>query len=197
VPPRSATIQDVRQGLRSNDRDRESRGPSSAVESPVAPTYDENAALRVGRTLFVKGEITAAEDLLIRGRVIGSIHVDGHVLTIGHGGNVNAEIVAPKMVVQGYVAGNIELTEQLVIAPGGMVVGDVTAPSIVVQDGGTLRQIPDEAVPEPGDEPAPAPTASRTPGQTVAKDGSAQDPPHKLAPRERAAERGRGSQAAA
>jgi len=197
VPPRSATIQDVRQGLRRDDRDRESRVPSSAVPSPAPPAYDENAALRVGRTLFVKGDITAAEDLLIRGRVIGSIHVDGHVLTIGHGGNVTAKIVAPKMVVQGYVAGNIELHEQLVIAPGGMVVGEVKAPSIVVQDGGTLRQIPDDAVLDTGDEPAQAPTASRTPGQKVGKDGSAQDPPHKLAPRQSVAERGRGSQAAA
>jgi len=197
VPPRSATIQDVRQGLRRNDRDRESREPSSAVEAPAAPTYDENAALRVGRTLFVKGDITAAEDLLIRGRVIGSIQVDGHVLTIGHGGNVTAKIVAPKMVVQGYVAGNIELHEQLVIAPGGMVVGDVKAPSIVVQDGGTLRQIPDEAMLDSGDEPAEAQTASQAPGQPVDKDGSAQDPPLKLDPRERVAKRGRASQAAA
>ena len=195
--PSSATVQNGRQGRRREYRDAEKREPLSDVPSPVAPTYDENAALRVGRTLFVKGEITSAEDLLIRGRVIGSIHVHGHVLTVGHGGNVTAEIVAPKMVVQGYVAGNVELHEQLVIAPGGMVVGDVKAPSMMVQDGGTLRQIPDEAVPDTGDEPVQAQTASQAPGQTIDKDGFGQDPPLKVDNRERVAERGQASRVAA
>jgi len=197
VSPRSATIQDVRQGLRRNDRDRESREPSSSVPPSAAPAYDENAALRVGRTLFVKGEITAAEDLLIRGRVIGSIHVDDHVLTVGRGGNVTAKIVAPKMVVQGYVAGNVELHEQLLIAPGGMVVGDVKVPSTNIQDGGTLRQISDEAALNPGDEPVQARTASQARGQKVDQDEVAQDPPLKPGPRQNAAERGRVSPVAA
>jgi len=191
VFPSSAKVQNGRQGRRREDRDAEKREPLSDVPSPAAPTYDENAALRVGRTLFVKGDVTAAEDLLIRGRVIGSIHVHDHVLTVGRGGNVTAEIVAPKMVVQGYVAGNVELHEQLVITPGAMVVGDVKAPSVIIQEGGTLRQLPDPAVLSTGDEPVPARTASQAPGQKVDQDGAGQEPPLKPDPRERVAERGR------
>jgi len=165
----------------------------SDVQPPPPPTYDANAALRVGRTLFVKGEITAAEDLLIRGRVIGTIRVDGHVLTIGRGANVNADIVAPKMVVQGYVAGNIDLHEQLVIHPGAMVVGDVKAPSVSIREGGTLRQSPEGEVLDTCGETAHARTPSQAPVQTVDNDGVGQDPHLKPDPRESVAERGRHS----
>lgn len=191
MPPSPTNIRDDPNARRRDDRDGESRVPSSQVQSPVTSTSAENAALRVGRTLFVKGDITADEDLLIRGRVIGSIHVDGHVLTIGRGGNVNADIVAPKMVVQGYVAGNVELHEQLVITSGGMVVGDVKAPSVSIQEGGTLRQSDDEAALEPGDETTQSRTASRPRGQRVDTGGAGQDPHINRDPRERIAEHGR------
>jgi len=197
VSPSSAKVQTGRQDCRREDRDGKSRKPLSDVPSPAAPAYDENAALRVGRTLFVKGDVTAAEDLLIRGRVIGSIHVDDHVLTVGRGGNVTAKIVAPKIVVQGYVAGDVELDEQLVITPGGMVVGDVKAPSIVIQDGGTLRQIPDPAERSTSNEPIQARTANPARGQKGDKDEVAPEPPLKPDPRESIGERGRVSPVAA
>jgi cytoskeletal protein CcmA (bactofilin family) len=191
VAPSSTSIRDDPNGRWRDDRDGESRAPSSHVPSHGTSTSAENAALRVGRTLFVKGDITADEDLLIRGRVIGSIHVHGHVLTIGRGGNVNAAIVAPKMVVQGYVAGNVELHEQLVITSGGMVVGDVKAPSMVIHEGGTLRQVTEGEMPDTGDETTQARTAGRPRGQRVDTDGVAQNPRLKVDPRERVAERGR------
>ena len=197
MSPNSAKVREGRQDRWCNDRDEQSREPLSDVQPPATPTHDANAALRVGRTLFVKGDITAEEDLLIRGRVIGSIHVDGHVLTIGRGGNVTAEIVAPKMVVQGYVTGNIELAEQLVINPGAMVVGEVKVPSMIIREGGTLRQSPDEADLDTRDATARARTASPAPGQKVDKDGAGQEPPLKLDHQESGAERGRVSPVAA
>ena len=169
MSPTPATVLDGRQAGRCNDRDNQSRELLSDGQSPAVPTYDANAALRIGRTLFVKGDITAAEDLLIRGRVIGTIHVDGHVLTVGNGGNVSGEIVAEKMVVQGHVAGKVDLHEQLVIAPGGMVVGEVNAPSVSIRDGGTLRETPEGEALDTGDETAPARTASPARGRKVGK----------------------------
>jgi cytoskeletal protein CcmA (bactofilin family) len=189
----SAKVRNGRQGRWRENRDGEFREPLSNVQSPAAAPYDENAALRVGRTLFVKGDVTAAEDLLIRGRVIGSIHVHGHVLTIGRGGNISGEIVAEKLVVQGHVAGGIEVHEQLVINPGGMVVGDVEAPSVIIREGGTLRHSPEGQALDTGGETAQAQTASRARGRKVDKDGVEQDPALPFDPRERIAEGGRGS----
>lgn len=123
----------------------------------------------------MKGDITAAEDLLIRGRVIGSVHVRDHVLTVGHGGNVTGEIVAEKMVVQGHVAGDVELHEQLVISPGGMVVGAVKAPSVSIREGGTLRQSPEGQVPDTCDETAQSRTASQAQDRTIGRHGSRKD----------------------
>ena len=46
----------------------------------------------LGQTLVFKGELTAEEDILIQGRVEGTITHNGNTLTIGPQGNVKANV---------------------------------------------------------------------------------------------------------
>lgn len=85
--------------------------------------------------VVIRGAIKAYEDITLRGRIEGTIEVPNHVLTIGQGAHVTAEIVARKVVVSGTVTGNLTATEQVVLTDQGAVEGDIVAPSVVIIEG--------------------------------------------------------------
>lgn len=85
--------------------------------------------------VVIRGTIKAYEDITLRGRIEGTIEVPNHVLTIGLGAHVTAEIVAKKVVVSGTVMGNLTATEQVVLKDQAAVSGDIVAPSVVIIEG--------------------------------------------------------------
>jgi cytoskeletal protein CcmA (bactofilin family) len=93
----------------------------------------------IGRTLVIKGELTAAEALYIDGRIEGKISLPDHRVTIGRNGAVQANITAREVVVMGKVNGNIECTDRVDIRSEGSVTGDVSTIRISVEDGAVLK----------------------------------------------------------
>ncbi|MGC1374529.1 MAG: polymer-forming cytoskeletal protein [Candidatus Sulfotelmatobacter sp.] len=93
----------------------------------------------IGRTLVIKGELTAAEALYIDGRIEGKISLPDHRVTIGRNGSVQANINAREVVVMGKVNGNIECTDRVDIRSEGSVTGDVSTVRISVEDGAVLK----------------------------------------------------------
>jgi hypothetical protein len=68
----------------------------------------------------------------------GQIEVDGR-LTIGTGGNANANIKAGEVVMAGSAKGNIETTGRLVLRAGASLEGDVKAAGIAIEDGAYFK----------------------------------------------------------
>jgi cytoskeletal protein CcmA (bactofilin family) len=93
----------------------------------------------IGRTLVIKGELTAAEALYIDGRIEGKISLPDHRVTIGRNGSVQANINAREVVVMGKVNGNIECSDRVDIRSEGSVIGDVSTIRISVEDGAVLK----------------------------------------------------------
>jgi cytoskeletal protein CcmA (bactofilin family) len=93
----------------------------------------------IGRTLVIKGELTASEALYIDGRIEGKISLPEHRVTIGRNGSVQANITAREVVVMGKVQGNIDCTDRVDIRSEGSVTGDVTTIRISVEDGAVLK----------------------------------------------------------
>ena len=62
--------------------------------TPVKPATSPMDQANIGRSLVIKGEVTGAESLFIDGRIEGTISVTGHRVTVGHNGNVVANIKA-------------------------------------------------------------------------------------------------------
>lgn len=85
--------------------------------------------------IVIRGAIRACEDITLKGRIEGTIEVPNHVLTIGHGAHVTAEIAARIVVVSGTVLGNLTATDQVVLEDQGAVEGDIVAPSVVIIEG--------------------------------------------------------------
>lgn len=92
-----------------------------------------------GRSVVVKGEVTANEDLAIAGRVEGSITLKEHVLTVLEGGEVQASITAKSVIVVGTVTGVVEALDRLELREGSTLTGDIMAPRVAMVDGATVN----------------------------------------------------------
>ncbi len=95
--------------------------------------------LDLGKSMVVKGDLSASEDLTIEGRVEGTITVGGHTLTVGHHGQIEARIVARVATIRGTVHGDVTATEKVEILATGSLDGDVVAPRIAIAEGACFR----------------------------------------------------------
>src|SRR6185295_17413739 len=77
----------------------------------------------IGKSIYVKGELSGNEDLIIDGRVEGKIVLAGHAVTIGQSGTVTAEVQAKAVVVNGQVKGNITAEDRVEVAATGSMQG--------------------------------------------------------------------------
>ena len=57
----------------------------------------------IGKSIVIKGELSADEDVVIEGQVEGNISLNQNVLTVGEHGKVKAKIAAKTVVVVGNV----------------------------------------------------------------------------------------------
>ena len=106
--------------------------PSAAPVVPAAP------AKARGSSLVIKGELSGMEDLAIEGKVEGKISLPEHVLTIGLGARVSAEITARVVILHGTVTGNVSASERVEIKASGTMQGDLVSPKVQMSDGATF-----------------------------------------------------------
>ncbi len=151
------------------------------VEAPPAPTEVETFMSEptpkttypsavttphtiLGRTVVVKGELSAGEDLLIDGQFEGNINLDDHCLTVGTEGRVKAEIHARQVIILGSITGNLTAREKIEIRRTGHVVGDLVAATVAIEEGAYFKGSIDIARGDASGAPADAapPSALRT-----------------------------------
>jgi cytoskeletal protein CcmA (bactofilin family) len=109
----------------------ESKSTSGASSSAAGQSL-------IGPTVVIKGEVSAEEDLLVRGRVEGFIDHSATV-TVHAEGTVAAEVKAQEVLVEGTVEGNIYGTQRVQIAETGNVNGNVYAPRVGVLEGASFK----------------------------------------------------------
>ena len=115
----------------------------------------------IGPSIRIKGEVSGEEDLLIQGRVEGTISLKAHEVSVGESGQVFADILAKTIRVDGKVQGDITAMENVVISKLGNVRGNITAPRVLLEDGAVFKGSIDM---DPGDSVArAAPQAAREP----------------------------------
>jgi cytoskeletal protein CcmA (bactofilin family) len=107
---------------------------SAAASNPGAPGAAPRSVMTLGKTLTFKGELSADEDLVLLGRVEGSISHTASV-TVGAGGVLIGDLRARMITIKGTVEGDLEATESIVIAPTANVLGDLVAPHVSIVEG--------------------------------------------------------------
>ena len=111
--------------------------PSASAVASVAIPSGEQAT--IGKSLFVKGEVSGSESLYIDGKVEGTINLPGNRVTVGRNGQVAANILAREVVVLGKVRGNVNASDRVDIRSEGSLTGDVSAARISIEDGAYFK----------------------------------------------------------
>jgi cytoskeletal protein CcmA (bactofilin family) len=93
----------------------------------------------IGPNITIKGTVTGEEDLLIQGKVEGTISLGQHEVSIGQSAEVTANIQAKAVKIDGEVAGDITGTEKVVISKSGNVRGNIVAPRVTLEDGAIFK----------------------------------------------------------
>jgi cytoskeletal protein CcmA (bactofilin family) len=131
----------------------------------------------VNEHMHLLGTVQGDEDLIVRGRVEGTVRITGS-LTVEPGGLVAGEVHARAAQVYGAVYGNVSATESIEVARSGQMIGDAIAPRVAIVPGAAFRgqvemrapdaelaaqRPPPQALPPPAAAEAPEPPAAPAP----------------------------------
>ena len=112
-----------------------SPAPAAASEPPRRPS--ERAT--IGPSIFIKGDLSGEEDLVIEGRVEGRVDLKQNNVTVGKNGRVKADVFGKVVVVEGEVDGNVFAREQAILRQSGSICGNITAPRVILEDGSRFK----------------------------------------------------------
>jgi cytoskeletal protein CcmA (bactofilin family) len=122
------------------------QGQPSTTGGVQSPAGSKQAAGRrsggqatIGPSIVVKGDISGDEDLVVQGRVEGSVTLVQHNVTIGGNGRVKADVNARTVVVEGEVKGDLRAQEQIILRHTAKVEGSIAAPRVALEDGAVFR----------------------------------------------------------
>ncbi|MEM8769008.1 MAG: polymer-forming cytoskeletal protein [Pseudomonadota bacterium] len=110
----------------------------AAWNATMPGSTGQSGASMIGPTVVIRGEVTAEEDLMVKGRVEGFID-HSQTVTIHAEGTVAAEVKAQEVLVEGTVDGNVYGTKRVQIAETGNVTGNVYAPRVGVLEGASFK----------------------------------------------------------
>ncbi len=88
----------------------------------------------IGPGSVIQGELVLAGDVLIYGRIEGTVFADGEVL-VAEGGSVEGGVHARRVTVEGSCRGRVEGTQEVVLRDGAVVHADIEARFLTIDDG--------------------------------------------------------------
>jgi cytoskeletal protein CcmA (bactofilin family) len=137
--------------------------PRPAATPPVETRRSDRATATIGPSIFINGDLSGDEDLVIEGRVEGKIDLKQHNVTIGKNGRVRADVFGNTVIVEGEVDGNLFAQQQAILRQSGAVRGNITAPRVMLEDGSRFRGSIDMESKESARHPAPQAATSSQP----------------------------------
>jgi cytoskeletal protein CcmA (bactofilin family) len=99
----------------------------------------ESAPARIGKSIVICGEVKGSEDLIVDGRVEGTVNLTESRLTIGASANVAANLSAKDILVLGQIQGNLSASGRVELRAGCLVEGDIRALRLAVEDNAVFR----------------------------------------------------------
>jgi cytoskeletal protein CcmA (bactofilin family) len=112
--------------------------PSPAPAASEPPRRPSERAT-IGPSIFIKGDLSGEEDLVIEGRVEGKVDLKQNNVTVGKNGRVKADVFGKVVVVEGEVDGNVFAREQAILRQSGAIRGNITAPRVILEDGSRFK----------------------------------------------------------
>ena len=157
------------------EEERRSPDPSSRADPALQPRPAVPAAARavaapgsqraaaavgeratIGPSIFIKGDLSGEEDLVIEGRVEGKVDLKQNNVTVGKNGRVKADVFGKVVIIEGEVDGNVFAREQAILRQSGAIRGNITAPRVILEDGSRFKGSIDMEAPKEMGGRAPA-----------------------------------------
>jgi cytoskeletal protein CcmA (bactofilin family) len=93
----------------------------------------------IGASVVIKGDVTAREDIVISGRVEGTVSVEEFSVTVRPGANLEADIDARAVIVGGEIAGTLTAAESIELQRTARVQGEIVAAVLRLDDGAVFN----------------------------------------------------------
>jgi cytoskeletal protein CcmA (bactofilin family) len=93
-----------------------------------------DAAAVIGKSVQIKGDVKGNEDLLVEGRVEGTVALTDSRLTIGAHAQVEADLSARDVVVLGTLTGNVTAAGRVELRAGCLMKGDIHAARLSIEE---------------------------------------------------------------
>lgn len=132
----------------------------SGRPDPPRMTAPVSGTAHIGRSVFIKGELSGSEDLYIDGNVEGNIELPGSNLMVGPNGRVRAGIRARGVIIEGKVDGDIEATERVELRKTAVLMGSIVTQRVSIEDGAYFKggvDVKRQAAPAAQQQPAVQP----------------------------------------
>ncbi len=146
---------------------------------PPRPATGSSERATIGRSITIRGEVSGDEDLLIQGRIDGSVDLQAQSVTVGREGRVKADITGRVVTVEGEVEGDLKAQEQVILRGSARVEGDITAPRVVLEDGASFRGLVDMRDPTESEQRSSTGSASAQSKKAEPTKGSQSEAPKK------------------
>ena len=124
----------------------------------------------IGPKVQIKGEIKGSETCLIAGKVQGSVEVASEQVVVAPGGQVQADINASIVSIQGSVRGDVIGSRRVELRKTGVLEGNLTSARIFIEEGAMFRgcvEMTAEAKADPAGKPESRPAESGPAAQTL------------------------------
>jgi len=99
----------------------------------------ESTPARIGKSVIICGEVKGSEDLIVDGRVEGTVNLTESRLTIGPSADVAADLCAKDVLILGHVQGNVVASGRVELRAGCTMEGDIRALRLAVEDNAVFR----------------------------------------------------------
>lgn len=88
--------------------------------------------------MVLEGDVEGAGDLVVLGRVTGSVRVEG-ALVVEQGAEIRGDVHGASVTVRGTLVGDASASEAIRIEESARVVGDLAGPRVEVVEGASFR----------------------------------------------------------
>ena|SRR5579863_3214313 len=99
----------------------------------------DNASAKIGKTIVICGEVKGSEDLILDGRVEGTVTLSEGRLTVGPNADIAADLTARDVLIMGRVQGNVVANGRVELRAGCNLEGDIRALRLAIEDNASFR----------------------------------------------------------
>ena len=159
---------DTKQGSLNTNENNTLQNESRPQSRPVSGS---GSVAVIGAGITVNGDISGDENLVVKGKVDGTITLNTNEVQIDSSAMVTADISAKVVQVTGTVSGDIIGNEKVIVNKSGKVNGNIVAPRVILEDGAIFKGSIDMNPPVVKEAPVAA-TSKKSHVQAVAKDAA-------------------------